>query len=57
MNSDVLYFNRGFRGIPGIRRITRSFFWIENLIISFKPFRMSVLQVVGEAIKPMEESE
>lgn len=57
MNSDVLYFNRGFRWIPGIRRITRGFIWLDNLVTSSKPFSMSGLQVVGEAVKPMEKSE
>lgn len=52
MNSDVLYFNRFFRFIPGIRAITRAFIALDDLICRLPGLKMSGLIVVGSARKP-----
>jgi SAM-dependent methyltransferase len=53
MNSDVLVFNRLFRFLPAIRRITRIFIRIDDLITRLPGLRRSGLQVVGIAEKPV----
>ena len=53
MNSDVLYFNRLFRFIPGIRYITRAFARFDNWCTGLPGLRRAGLQVVGKAVKPM----
>jgi ubiquinone/menaquinone biosynthesis C-methylase UbiE len=56
MNSDVLYFNRAFRWIPGIRIITRLFIALDDWVTSTKAFQKWGLQVIAEAIKSKEKS-
>lgn len=51
MNSDVLFFNRLFRFIPGIRKLTRVSANIDDWITHRQMFRKSGLQVIGKAIK------
>ena len=52
MNSDVLIFNRAFRFIPGIRRLTRLAAKFDEWILSWPFMRRVGLQVVGCAVKP-----
>jgi ubiquinone/menaquinone biosynthesis C-methylase UbiE len=52
MNSDVLYFNRLFRFVPGIRPITRVFARFDNWCTGLPGLRRAGLQVVGRAVKP-----
>lgn len=52
MNSDVLYFNRFFRFVPGIRAITRAFITLDDFICRLPGLRMAGLIVVGSARKP-----
>ena len=52
MNSDVLYFNRFFRLIPGIRAITRAFVALDDAICRLPGMQRSGLIVVGGARKP-----
>jgi len=52
MNSDVLFFNRLFRFIPGIRGITRAFSRIDEWFTTRRVLRRAGLQVVGMAKKP-----
>lgn len=54
MNSDVLFFNRLFRFIPGIRRITRAAARFDNWCTNLPWLRRAGLQVVGTAIKPIK---
>jgi SAM-dependent methyltransferase len=56
MNSDVLYFNRAFRWIPGIRKITRLFVALDERVTSAKAFQKWGLQVIAEAVKSKEKS-
>ena len=56
MNSDVLFFNRLFRFIPGIRLITRWSAKFDAWCLSFNSLKRSGLQVVGSAIKPFANS-
>ena len=51
MNSDVLYFNRLFRFIPGIRFVTRVFTQIDDLTCRIPGLKRSGLIVVGCARK------
>lgn len=51
MNSDVLVFNRLFRFIPGIRRITRLAARLDRWLLSLPGLRRAGLQVVGVAVK------
>lgn len=53
MNSDVLFFNRLFRFIPGIRVITRWSAKFDAWCLSFNSLKRSGLQVVGSAVKPI----
>jgi SAM-dependent methyltransferase len=53
MNSDVLVFNRLFRFIPGIRRVTRFFAWLDGRILRLPMMARAGLQVVGVAVKPL----
>jgi ubiquinone/menaquinone biosynthesis C-methylase UbiE len=57
MNSDVLYFNRLFRFVPGIRHITRAFTRFDNWCTGLPGLRRAGLQVVGKAVKPDEVKE
>ena len=52
MNSDVLYFNRFFRFVPGIRAITLFFVALDDAICRVPGMRRSGLIVVGAARKP-----
>ena len=51
MNSDVLFFNRLFRFIPGIRAITKAFVWFDDKCTKIPGIHKAGLQVVGKAIK------
>lgn len=51
MNSDVLFFNRMFRFIPGIRGITRAFARFDDWCTRLPGMRRSGLQVIGMAVK------
>jgi ubiquinone/menaquinone biosynthesis C-methylase UbiE len=53
MNSDVLVFNRLFRLIPGIRKVTRLFASFDHLVTSIPGLRGMGLQVIGVATKPI----
>ena len=52
MNSDVLFFNRFFRFIPGIRGITRFFARFDDWVTRRSLLRRAGLQVIGKATKP-----
>ncbi len=51
MNSDVLFFNRVFRFIPGIRALTRAAAQFDRLLLSLPSMRGAGLQVIGIAVK------
>jgi SAM-dependent methyltransferase len=51
MNSDVLYFNRLFRFIPGIRALTRLFVRLDDFLSKLPGMGRSGLIVVGQARK------
>jgi SAM-dependent methyltransferase len=53
MNSDVLFFNRFFRFVPGIRALTRAFARMDEALLSLPGLRRAGLQVVGMAQKPV----
>lgn len=55
MNSDVLFFNRFFRFIPGIRSITRASARFDDWCTSLPGLRRAGLQVVGKALKPAKD--
>ena len=55
MNSDVLYFNRAFRFIPGIRPITRDVAKFDSWCVKIPGLKRAGLQVVGAAVKPAKE--
>jgi ubiquinone/menaquinone biosynthesis C-methylase UbiE len=55
MNSDVLFFNRLFRFVPGIGAITRGAAWLDNMLLQLTGLERAGLQVVGLAEKPVEE--
>jgi len=57
MNSDVLFFNRAFRFIPGIRGITRAFARIDEWFTTRRGLQRAGLQVVGMAKKPILANE
>ncbi len=52
MNSDVLFINRFFRFVPGIRSITRATARLDDAILTLPGFRRAGLQVIGLAQKP-----
>jgi SAM-dependent methyltransferase len=52
MNSDVLFFNRAFRFVPGIRAITRASARIDDALLALPGLRRAGLQVIGVAQKP-----
>lgn len=52
MNSDVLFFNRLFRFVPGIRSITRAFARFDDWCTRLPRMQKSGLQVIGMAVKP-----
>lgn len=52
MNSDVLIFNRAFRFVPGIRRLTRFAADVDEWVLRWPLMRRAGLQVVGCAVKP-----
>ena len=52
MNSDVLFFNRLFRFVPGIRAITRGFARFDDWCTGLPGMGRSGLQVIGMATKP-----
>lgn len=54
MNSDVLVFNRLFRFLPNIRRITRAAAKFDDFLSRRRAFRKRGLIVVGVAHKPAE---
>jgi len=51
MNSDVLFFNRLFRFVPGIRGITRASAHLDRMLLSLPLLRSAGLQVIGIAVK------
>src|SRR5262249_11422699 len=51
MNSDVLFFNRFFRFVPGIRAITRASVRMDEALLTLPGLRRAGLQVVGIAQK------
>jgi SAM-dependent methyltransferase len=55
MNSDVLFFNRLFRFVPGIRGITRMSARFDEVILALPGFHHAGLQAVGLAQKPALE--
>ena len=55
MNSDVLYVNRLFRFVPGIRSITRGFARFDDWCTRRSLLKKAGLQVVGTARKPQED--
>ena len=52
MNSDILFFNRLFRFVPGIRAITRWAAWLDERTVHLPGMSRAGLQVVGYARKP-----
>jgi hypothetical protein len=52
MNSDVLIFNRAFRFLPGIRRLTRFAAAFDEWVLHWPLMQRAGLQVVGCAVKP-----
>jgi SAM-dependent methyltransferase len=52
MNSDVLFFNRFLRFVPGIRAITRASARIDEAVLRLPGLGRAGLQVVGIAQKP-----
>ncbi len=56
MNSDVLFVNRLFRFIPGIRAITRAFARFDDWCTRRSMLSRAGLQVVGSARKPSVSS-
>lgn len=53
MNSDVLWFNRGFRFIPGIKRLTKLAARFDNWCTSLSILKNAGLQVISCAEKPL----
>jgi hypothetical protein len=53
MNSDVLFFNRVFAFVPGIRAITRGAARLDEAVLNLPGFGRAGLQVVGLAEKPV----
>lgn len=56
MNSDVLFFNRFFRFVPGIRTIVRAFVRMDRALLALPGLRRAGLQVIGIAQKPATEA-
>lgn len=56
MNSDVLVFNRLFRFIPGIRRMTRFAANFDDFVLKIPGLSLAGLQVIGVAEKPKQAS-
>ena len=54
MNSDVLFVNRVFKFVPGIRAITRGFARFDDWCTQRSLLDKAGLQVVGTARKPLE---
>jgi ubiquinone/menaquinone biosynthesis C-methylase UbiE len=52
MNSDVLFFNRFFRFVPGIRAMTRASARIDEALLGLPGLGRAGLQVIGLAQKP-----
>lgn len=57
MNSDVLFFNRLFRFVPGIRHITRASARIDDWLTRLPGLKRAGLQVVGVAVKSAEKNQ
>jgi len=57
MNSDVLFFNRLFRFVPGIRHVTRLFARFDDWCTRLPGMRRAGLQVVGKAHKTMADQD
>ncbi len=55
MNSDVLIFNRFFRFIPGIKKITNAMAYFDDKIIKLPGLSSLGLQVIGIAKKPLHK--
>jgi ubiquinone/menaquinone biosynthesis C-methylase UbiE len=51
MNSDVLFFNRAFRFVPGIRAITRASARLDEALLALPGLERAGLQVIGVAQK------
>lgn len=56
MNSDVLFVNRLFRFIPGIRPFTKLWTWIDEISLKIPGLRNAGTQVIGVAKKTGEHS-
>jgi SAM-dependent methyltransferase len=56
MNSDVMFFNRSFRFVPGIRAIARASARMDEALLALPGLRRAGLQVIGIAQKPAGES-
>ncbi|HSA70325.1 MAG TPA: class I SAM-dependent methyltransferase, partial [Burkholderiales bacterium] len=54
MNSDVLVFNRMFRFLPGIRRLTRAACRLDHWTTNIKWLRHAGLQVIAAAERPRD---
>src|SRR5262249_11687565 len=52
MNSDVLFVNRFFRFVPGIRAVVRASARMDNAMLALPGMRRAGLQVIGVAQKP-----
>ena len=55
LNSDVLIFNRAFRFLPGIRRLTRAMAKFDDWTVRLPSLQRAGLQVIGMAEKPRSE--
>jgi ubiquinone/menaquinone biosynthesis C-methylase UbiE len=53
MNSDVLFFNRLFQFVPGIRALTHGAARFDEAVLNLPGFARAGLQVVGLAEKPV----
>ena len=51
MNSDILVFNRLFRYIPGIRKITRTFALLDKTLLKISFLNKAGLQVISYVVK------
>lgn len=53
MNSDVLFVNRAFRFVPGVRAITRASARLDEALLALPGLKRAGLQVIGVAQKPV----
>ncbi len=57
MNSDVMFFNRLFRFVPGIQAITRASARMDEALLALPGLQRAGLQVIGIAQKPAREAQ